>query len=86
MSIFSRPIDEHQYRSKNVATPEATNFTLSTRGSYTLGGDNVVYTSKSDGFAFCHGSIGQRPVGFSSYTSMELEEAWFLDGRKGNLL
>ena len=67
--------DEHQYCSKTVATPRATSFTLSTRGSYKLGGDSVVYTSKSDGSAFCHCSDGERPLGFSSQTSMDSEEA-----------
>jgi len=46
--------DEHHYCSKNVATPGATNFTLSIRGSYKLGGDNVVYTSKCDGSTLFH--------------------------------
>jgi len=41
--------DEHQYCGKNAATLVATSFTLSSRSSYKLGGDNVVYTSKSDG-------------------------------------
>ena len=46
--------DEHQYCSKNVVTPGATNFTLSTQGSYKLGGESAVYTSKCDGSALCH--------------------------------
>ena len=46
--------DEHQCCNKNVATRGATNFTLSTQGSYKLGGDNVVYTSKYDGSTRCH--------------------------------
>lgn len=46
--------DEHEYCSKNAATPGATNFTLSTQGSYKLGGDSIVYTSKCDGSALCH--------------------------------
>jgi len=36
--------DELQCCSKDVATPRATKFTSSTRGSYKLGSDNVVYT------------------------------------------
>jgi len=63
--------DEQQYFSNNVATPGATSFTLSTWGSYKLGGDSVVYTSKSDGFAFCHCSASKRPLWFSSQTSMD---------------
>ena len=69
------PNDEHQYCSKNVATPGATNFILSTRGLYKIGGDSVVYTSKSDGFSCCHCSASERPLGFSSQTSMDSEEA-----------
>ncbi len=46
--------DEQQYCSKNVATPGATNFTLSTRGSYKLGGDSVVYTSRCNGSTLYH--------------------------------
>ena len=42
-------VDENQYCSKNVATLGATNFTLSTRGSYKLGGESTICTSKSDG-------------------------------------
>ena len=56
--------DEHQYCSKNVATPGATNFTLSTRGSYKHGGDSAVCTSKAHGSVFCHCSAGDRPLGF----------------------
>lgn len=67
--------DEHQYCSKNVATPGATNFTLSIRGLYKLGGDSAVYTSKSNGSAFFHCSAGERPLGFSIQTSMDLEES-----------
>jgi len=78
--------DERQFCSKNATTHGATNFTLSTWGSYKLGGDSVVYTSKSDGSAFCHCLAGERPLGFSSQTSMDSEEAWFLDERKRNLL
>jgi len=37
--------DEHQYCSKNAATLGATNFILSTQGSYKLGDDSVVYTN-----------------------------------------
>jgi len=47
-------VDEHQYCSKNVATPGATNFTLSTQGLYKLGGDDAIYTSKCDGSTLCH--------------------------------
>jgi len=46
--------DEHQYCSILAATPGATNFTLLTRGSYKLGGDSVVYTSRCDGTTLCH--------------------------------
>ena len=46
--------DEHQYCSKNAIAPMATNFTLSNQGLYKLGGDSAIYTSKSDGFSFCH--------------------------------
>ena len=59
--------DEHLYCNNNAATPAATSFTLSTRGSYKLGGDSVVYTSKSDGSAFCHlFSLRERNVGFQT--------------------
>ncbi len=75
---IGHPSDEHQYCSKNVATPGATNFTLSTRGSYKLGGDSVVYTSKSDGSTFCHSPASERPLGFSTQTSMDSKEDWLL--------
>ena len=61
-----------------IETPWATDFTLSTRGSYKLGGDNVVYTSKSDGSSVCHCSTCERPLGFLSQNSMDSEEAWLL--------
>lgn len=67
--------DEHQYSKKNVVTPGATSFTLSTRGSYKLGGSSVVYTSESDGSVFCHSSVGKRPLAFSSQSSMDSKEA-----------
>ena len=67
--------DENHYCSKNDATLGATSFTLSTQGSYKLGGESVVYTSKSDGSVFFHFSAGERPLGFSSQTSMDSEEA-----------
>ena len=54
--------------------------------SYKLGGDSAVYTSTSDGSGLCHYSAGERPLGFSSQTSMDSEEAWFLDERNINLL
>jgi len=74
--VFSKGrVDEHQYCSKNVATPGATSITLSSRGSYKLGGDNVVYTSKSDGSSVCHCSTCERPLGFLSQNSMDSEEA-----------
>lgn len=41
--------DENQYCSKNAAIPRATNFTLSTQGSYKFGGHNVVYRCICDG-------------------------------------
>ena len=46
--------DEPRYCNKNDATPGATMFILSTRGSYKLGGDSVVYTSRCDGSTLCH--------------------------------
>jgi len=46
--------DEHQYCNNNATTPRATNFTLSTQGSYKLGGDSVVYTCSCDGSTLCH--------------------------------
>lgn len=46
--------DEHQYCSKNATTPGATKFTLSTRGSYKIGGDSAVYTSRCNGCTLCH--------------------------------
>ena len=53
--------DEHHYCNKNSTTPGATNFTLSTRGSYKLGGDSAICTSKSEGASSCHYSSGERP-------------------------
>jgi len=48
--------DEIQYCKKDIATPRDNNFTSSTRGSYKLGGDNVVY--KVDSMVYsCHLSI-----------------------------
>ena len=67
--------DDHHYSSKNVATHRATSFSLSTWGSYKLGGDSIIYTNKSDGSTFCHCSTGERPPGFSIQTSMDLEES-----------
>jgi len=75
--------DEHQYCSKNATTLGATNFNLSTWGLYKLGGDSAVYTSKSDGSAFCHCLVGERPLGFSIQTSMDSKEAWFLMRERG---
>ena len=35
---------EHQYCNKDATTHGATNFTLSTQGSYKLGGDSAICT------------------------------------------
>jgi len=45
--------DEPQYCNKDVATPRVTNFTLSTQGSYELGGDNVIFTADATIYS-CH--------------------------------
>lgn len=77
---------EHQYCSKNVATLGATNFTLSTQGSYKLGGDIVVYTSKSDGSALYHCSVGDRPLGFFKTDFYGFRRSLITHERKRNLL
>jgi len=78
--------DEHQYFSKNAATPRATNFTLSTRGSYKIGGNNVVYTSKRDGSSFCHCSARKRPLGFVNLDFYGFIRSLITDEGKRNLL
>jgi len=49
--------DEPQYYSKDVATPRVTNFTLSTQGSYKLGGDIAICTTYATIYS-CHFSTG----------------------------
>ena len=44
--------DEPQYCSKDAATPRATNFTLSTQGSYKIKGDSVICTADATAYSF----------------------------------
>ena len=78
--------DEHQYCSKNAATPGTASFTLSTQGSYKLGGDSVVYTSKSDGSAFFHCLVGERSLGFFKIDFYGFRRSLITDEGKRNLL
>ena len=58
LSVKRSPEDENdiggelQYCSKDAITPGASNFTSWTRGSYKVGGDNVVYTVAAMAYSY----------------------------------